>query len=313
VVRNDVLLVFDCCFAASAATKAVSTGTKELLAACGKEAVTFTGKWSFTRRLIYALKVFKLKHQAKLTAFTVTDIYSYMLTNMKLDYDRNYVHTYTEVELSELQRTPIHVRLRGSGSICIAPLSPLDATTGQRLLPPAPLEPIFYHEDRVVLTIAIKGDATPDIRQWKKFIYSCTPPEIVALRRVDIECAFKADSTLMIVSMPIPLWTLLPERPAYQFVGFVRSKNTLKGLEVKEYLDIQVSNQEKSTAKLEPKYSWPRKDEDGIEGDHRDVKDDDYQVFEALNASKRTPGNDHGPKILSDQDVSALYFIRTRD
>jgi hypothetical protein len=36
-----------------------------------------------------------------------------------------------------------------------------------------------------------------------------------------------SNSTLMIVSIPIFIWTLLPENPAYRFLGFVKGENQI--------------------------------------------------------------------------------------
>lgn len=42
------------------------------------------------------------------------------------------------------------------------------------------------------------------------------------------ESAFDSHSTLLLVSLPLPLWTFLPHNPAYSFAGYITSRNKLR-------------------------------------------------------------------------------------
>ncbi|KAK4917448.1 hypothetical protein LTR49_014668 [Elasticomyces elasticus] len=53
---QDVLLILDCCYAGSALKGPGTQSRKELLAACGWECPTVTGKTSYTANLVYWLK-----------------------------------------------------------------------------------------------------------------------------------------------------------------------------------------------------------------------------------------------------------------
>ena len=46
-----------------------------------------------------------------------------------------------------------------------------------------------------------------------------------AAQGVTIQSAYRSFSTLLVISMPIALWNLLPADPAYSFIGFVNSNN----------------------------------------------------------------------------------------
>ncbi len=60
-----------------------------------------------------------------------------------------------------------------------------------------------------------------DSHGWLEWIRNA-PPEAKDIR---IEGKYDGFSTLVIVRMPIPVWNLLPEDPAYSFVGFIMSEN----------------------------------------------------------------------------------------
>ena len=44
---------------------------------------------------------------------------------------------------------------------------------------------------------------------------------------INSEAMYKSDSTLLLLSLPLPIWKYLQHDPAYQFVGVVRSQNLL--------------------------------------------------------------------------------------
>ena len=49
----------------------------------------------------------------------------------------------------------------------------------------------------------------------------------VAAELVRTESAFDSNSTLLLISIPLPLWTFLPDNPSYAFVGYIRSPNLI--------------------------------------------------------------------------------------
>ena len=82
-------------------------------------------------------------------------------------------------------------------------------------------------ESRVLLAITITQNAVLSLNKWVEWLQSRTPKEIVDLD-VKVESVFQSDSTLVLVSIPIRSWDRLRNNDAYQFVGFVKSKNVLE-------------------------------------------------------------------------------------
>ena len=67
-----------------------------------------------------------------------------------------------------------------------------------------------------------------DPMTWRQGLPSIVEPG--RLKRVEenlvrTENAFSSGSTLLLVSLSLPLWTFLPDNPAYSFVGYINSSN----------------------------------------------------------------------------------------
>ena len=89
-----------------------------------------------------------------------------------------------------------------------------------------PPEKTQKEDSRVLLAITINQNAVLSLDKWVEWLQSRTPKEIVDLD-VKLESAFQSDSTLALVSIPIRSWDRLRNNDAYQFVGFVKSRNVL--------------------------------------------------------------------------------------
>jgi hypothetical protein len=217
----DVLILLDCCYAASAAREE-SDGINELLAACGREvlAEAVTDR-SFTRNLMFILSTFRSE------PFTVSELYERLLRDKK-----------------RLSNTPIYFPLSGrkNGSIRIAPLMPtaLAASTPSEAHSPMtdlslgstsslpsslPSSPPGETSLRVLLAVSLKEDSSvPNLEEWTEWLRSEAPDDIQRIN-VKIEAAFSGNSTLMLVSIPISIWIHLPDTSTYRFVGFIKSDN----------------------------------------------------------------------------------------
>jgi hypothetical protein len=77
----------------------------------------------------------------------------------------------------------------------------------------------------VALIVRLKEDVEPNAANWEGVLSALPLKEVVGLEDVRIEAQFQTDSTLLIVSMPISIWLLLPPNPAYTFLGFIRGHN----------------------------------------------------------------------------------------
>ena len=222
-----VLIILDCCFAATAARDTTEGTTKEILAACGRESPTLgVGQRSFTSALIEEMQAFDG------APFTATMLHSRLVT-MRW----------------RLAFTPIYALLseRGGNSITICPLLNVGASARPESQLLAELEatdhsqggqvPIVPDDSpslqtsqkqmadtRVLLSVSVVQDAIHDVSHWVSWLTTAAPWDVTKVD-VKVESVFRSHSTLIIVSIPTYAWSRLPERPAYRFVGFVRSEN----------------------------------------------------------------------------------------
>ena len=220
-----VLIILDCCFAASAARDTTEGTTKEILAACGRESPTLgVGQRSFTSALIEEMQAFDG------APFTATMLHSRLVT-MRW----------------RLAFTPIYALLseRGGNSITICPLLDDGASTrpeSQLLAELEATEPSQQGQasitsddppslqasqqqtvdTRVLLSVSVLQDAIPNISHWVSWLTTAAPWDVTGVD-VKVESIFRSCSALILVSIPTYAWSRLPERPAYRFVGFIRS------------------------------------------------------------------------------------------
>ncbi|KAL8848263.1 MAG: hypothetical protein Q9221_006701 [Calogaya cf. arnoldii] len=219
-----VLIILDCCYTANAARDTSEGTTKELLTACGREnPITGVCDRSFTSALIEELQAFGRTYS------TVAMLHSRLVTlRWRLAY------------------TPVYALLseHGGHSIDFAPQPLLAAAATD---PPALLESdasddmmdisspdaSITADTRLNLAISIADDASCDIAQWKKWLVSDCPWDVTKIE-VQVEGVYKSHSTMLISSLPIVVWDALPNRPAYRFIGFVKSGNLSKELRCSE-------------------------------------------------------------------------------
>lgn len=75
-----------------------------------------------------------------------------------------------------------------------------------------------------------KANDAQNPRTWAESVHTFEDPgrkERVDKVIVRSESAFDSHSTLLLVSIPLSLWTFLPDNPAYSFVGLITSRNRL--------------------------------------------------------------------------------------
>ena len=73
---------------------------------------------------------------------------------------------------------------------------------------------------------------------------------------VRTESAFKSNSMLLLVSLPLPLWDFLPDNPAYSFVGYIHSENLAPSpapLSRNNSIPTEIKN---GITKLDRRHSW---------------------------------------------------------
>lgn len=153
-------------------------------------------------------------------------------------------------KLFEARSTPVHFMMTSNHK---APSIEISRTIPEDKLPPSPQEPFppspengrgypdmgragnggpavandyintEPNEDtpHVMISLALEDDQRLDINAWEQWIAAF--PALA--KYVKVQGVFKSHSTLLLVSMPVTIWDMLPEDHATSFVAFIRSNN----------------------------------------------------------------------------------------
>ena len=256
--KSDVLILLDCCAAASSATGG-GTGITEIIAACGFEAwAPGVGQHSFTRSLID-----ELKYLRRTSPFSTSLLHNKVLSRVKYwkpRYDSSARH-------QEMRKTPIYIVISNETrprSIELEPRPPPlltvteDTLTANYTSSPDPqlhdsafsslsLSPDVsstsgpasessrssvsevwpdknFECPKVLISVALEEEQWLSAPQWADWIRSV--PGLV--KYANVEGIYKSGSTLLLISVPIAVWNLIPPSSAISFIGFSKSPNLLK-------------------------------------------------------------------------------------
>lgn len=259
---SDVLILLDCCAAASSAGSP-SKGHTEIIGACGFETdAPGVGDHSFTRSLIEELRYYGKHRRPISTAF----LFSKILTRAKDSWNPRFERNAD----FERRRTPIHTHLADrSKQRCIelTPRPPFPPPLGHLPgLATSPSQPSSVVQSSATSTLpsddvdmsdpaesnpSQSSETVIESQQlWPRVLISVALEQTQILRTEDwiewlqsfpalaqwihIESAYISDSNLLLFSLPVALWDMLPKDPAISFVSFVRSRNLLrsKGLPI---------------------------------------------------------------------------------
>ncbi|PMD37699.1 hypothetical protein L207DRAFT_493250 [Hyaloscypha variabilis F] len=236
--KADVIFLFDCCAAASAATLSPNViGTKETIAACGFEAqAPEPGAHSFTCELIEVLDKWKFK-----APFSVAMLHSELLANLRHPKPKKDMFG----KLVESRRTPVYIVTTSNAkaiSLELARQSPVATppTSESSTNDSGPKEPDTekYAQDQlnrvlpegdlniphVLISLALEGEQLLEIGAWEKWLGDC--PAFAKYAR--IEGMYKSHSTLLILSVSVIIWDLRPDNQACSFIGYVNSTNLVR-------------------------------------------------------------------------------------
>jgi Protein of unknown function (DUF2838) len=242
---SDVLLLYDCCHSAIVPNcRSQQGGVTEAIAACGYETTApEVDEHSFTKALVEILII-----ASKEVPFSVGQLHSRILSNLKCCPPRVKALPNRDI-LYERQprRTPVYSLLSETNprrSIVLGPLlsppsqrptygqekhSPLSSNSTLSTLgmngagnPRKRKKECSQDIKSAQILIAIRVDETPsNVEEWVNWMRN-TPRNG---RDIHVEGRWDSFSTLFLVRMPVEVWNLLPEHPAYSFVGFVTSEN----------------------------------------------------------------------------------------
>ncbi|MCJ1321289.1 hypothetical protein MMC15_006633 [Xylographa vitiligo] len=188
-------------------------GTKELLAACAIDR-TIPGAGHpgcFTRVLVETLA------RANGRQFTVAQLHGAM------------TRAFYE---NELTTTPVHVELSAEmvtkGSIVLAPLRNGSTTVA----PPQKATGPFgapKSNPKVLISVHLSDvQSPPSAQQWIQWLASHMPSGVEEMQ-IELVGFYHASSSVLLVTMPVEVWTVLRGDPAYVFIAIVNSANMIPG------------------------------------------------------------------------------------
>ena len=247
--ESDVLILLDCCAGASSAAEA-GNGVTEVIAACGFETwAPGVSEHSFTRSLIEELQFWCDK-----PSNTVAMLHMRVLATMK-----HWKPRPGGTRVGERRKTPIHTVLGNQGhsrSIQLIPLLIEHPPLAE--LPAVPTErPSCESSDpetgspgasdgnnldssqsstshlssepdirppKVLISLALEEDQWLSAYAWAQWLES-VPAKV---KSACVEGVYRSHSTLVLLSIPVATWDMLPDDPAVNFIGFVISENLLQ-------------------------------------------------------------------------------------
>ena len=194
---GDTCYIFDCCSPASGAFDQ-HDGAEILAASTLQQDAASELRYCFTQVLINHLR--QLNGQPQSLAQIFASIFRY-------------------IRINHIQSPPNHVPRIGHPSIMIAPCQPGIPRRSQQLTS-SPNNP------RVLITANLDSSTRVEPREWQNWLTTNLPPGIQSTD-IAVEGVFQG-STLLMLSMPVEIWTMLPRNDlCYSFVGFVNSGNLL--------------------------------------------------------------------------------------
>jgi hypothetical protein len=218
---SDTLFLLDCCHAGSSISQALK-GFSETIAASGFEYIAPPpGPHSFTNALTRIL--YDWSRTSK--SFTIAALHAEILTYLKIippdQLSRDGLKLATastsmEMEVFEWRRTPVHY-IRSTykyiSSIILAPKSeniePFISLNDLQIPKPD-------NSPRVVLSITLTKDIRADDAESCRRWLTDFP---IPTEDITVEAVFNSFSTVVLVSVSLEVWDVLPEIPGCNFVS----------------------------------------------------------------------------------------------
>ncbi|KKA26762.1 hypothetical protein TD95_001703 [Thielaviopsis punctulata] len=266
---SDVLILLDCCAGAASATFPTSTSITETISASSWDAIApDPGRYSFTTTLIEVLQAWRGR------TFSAAMLHAEVLARLK--HPRPILQNGTH---REARSTPVHFMMTANHkapSIEITKLLPTNPSSA--IIPTSPPVPSLYsspqsshvsvtHSDlaglgrsqnmsysdqptedvpHVMISLALEDNQDLDLNAWEQWL-----ADFPAMAKyVKVQGAFKSHSNLLLVSMPVMIWDMLPEDCATNFVAFIRSNNLVMKKPQKEAVRVTAPVDHQSQASV---------------------------------------------------------------
>ncbi|QGI67061.1 hypothetical protein CEK27_011032 [Fusarium fujikuroi] len=218
---SDVLILLDCCAGAASATFPSGASITETISASSWDAIApDPGRYSFTNALIEVLQEWRVR------AFSAAMLHAEVLARLKHPRPITINGKYFEA-----RSTPVHFMMTSNHkapSIEMSRMSRGDHLPSPELLP----TPAMAHETgraadsttpvsrndymftepnedtpHVMISLALEDDQRLDINAWEQWLGAFP----AMAKYVKVQGVFKSHSTMLLVSMPVSIWDLLPE------------------------------------------------------------------------------------------------------
>ena len=239
------MLLLDCCFAASAAPIAGRAIT-ETIAACGWESIApAPGRWSFTSALIEVLDEW-IDH-----SFSVAMLHCKVLSVLKHEQPERrgqkkrkvecrrtpvYIHTSAEPDTPSINLSRLRSKESSEDKNIFSAQAGSDGQVSFEAENPQSNPDIYSLDDltssgrtgdlkvpHVLISIALCEDQELELKACSDWLAAF--PALA--KYATVKGVYRSHSTLVIASVPVVIWDLLPENRACSFIGYVTSDNLL--------------------------------------------------------------------------------------
>ncbi|KAI1743999.1 hypothetical protein F4680DRAFT_408165 [Xylaria scruposa] len=226
---SDTLILLDCCAGAASAAFPTGNSITETISASSWDAIAPNpGRYSFTSTLLEVLQEWKRK------TFSVAMLHAEILARLK--HPRPERHNGNRFEA---RTTPVHFMMTANHKAPSIELCRIHNDILPSALPSAStLGYTSFHEGRastediigsepsesvphVMISLALEDDQNLNVDDWERWL--ATIPALA--KYVQVQGVFKSHSTLLLVSLPVMVWDMLPDHPACNFIAFIRSNN----------------------------------------------------------------------------------------
>ncbi|KAI1327887.1 hypothetical protein F5Y16DRAFT_398957 [Xylariaceae sp. FL0255] len=227
---SDALILLDCCAGAASAAFPNGNSITETISASSWDAIAPNpGRYSFTSSLIEVLQEWKRK------TFSACMLHAEILARLK----HPRLERRNGNQLVETRTTPVHfmmtanhrapsIELCKTESFDMSPSLPFPHSPPGRALGEGRASPddIIGSEPNenvphVMVSLALEDNQTLNIEDWEQWLSN-----IPALAKyVKVQGVFKSHSTLLLLSLPVMVWDMLPDHKACNFIAFIRSNN----------------------------------------------------------------------------------------
>ena len=238
---SDTLFLFDCCSAAAAASSVPSrtNAITETIAACGWETwAPEPGRHSFTNALIEVLEewIDRRSFSAAMLHSEVLSVLKATRPKKRLEISKTPIYIVTT---SNPKTCSIEICKRSQGSMSQSYVqsescNPDQSSTQVSATEPAEPEDKFdlsslvatlpdntFALPHVIMSVALETDQMLDVNAFEQWMKDF--PAVA--RYAKVQGVYQSYSILVLLSVPVVVWNLLPENSACNFVGYAKSED----------------------------------------------------------------------------------------